>query len=282
MKIVVTKLIVGFICVVCLSGSKVFKWTDENGQVHFGSAPTPQNIKSAEETKYSTKSNSPQSLEDVIYGIWYGSIGGQTIRFEVLEEGYQWTKGSLGLVTLGDFIPVSGSWKIEKNRLELIDKKSPSLNKSFLVKKVKRYQMSFIDLKSKQKVTFYKMKPSRENLTEQEELLRGDWRRVRGPNNDKTVGYWSIKYGQISSYSQPQNNYMGSMIHINHNDIETKGNWRIKGENVIIRNVVGFKHKTHKTGKTEVWKLDSLDHRNALLINRSSGERVFLKRKRTK
>lgn len=259
----------------CLTGAKVYKWTDENGQVHFGTQPPPAKMQQAQSTRYGSSSEKSAEAADIIQNKWYAKNNGEVIEFTVSNYGYQWA------IHKDQQKPVynPGKWELFPGKLTL-NEKSGAI-KNFALKEVYEFKMVMVEYESEKRYTFNRLKDSRYHLSEKEELASGNWAEVSATDDTYIIARINFEDGQFTRY---YTDYYDKSLSANPNPnhVKAQGNWKIEGDILELEYAGAFKDLLAKTSETERWNIEQLDPRNFRLSNHITGEKMVFKRKREK
>ncbi|MCP5205849.1 MAG: DUF4124 domain-containing protein [Hahellaceae bacterium] len=259
----------------CLTGAKVYKWTDENGQVHFGTQPPPAKMQQAEATRYGSSGEKSAEAADVIQNKWYAKENGGVIELSVSSYGYQWA------VYKDQQKPVysPGKWELFPGKLTLNEKTGAT--KNFSLKEVYEYRMVLVEYESERRYTFNRLKDSRYDLSEKEELASGTWAEVSPTDDSYVIARVKFEDGQFTRYYTDHYD-KNITAHPNPNHVKAQGNWKIEGDTLVLEYAGAFKDLLAKSTETERWNIELLDPRNFRLRQDGTGEIMHFKRKREK
>lgn len=258
-----------------LTGAKVYKWTDENGQVHFGTQPPPAKMQEVKATRYGKSGAEKADPADIIQNKWYAKSNGKVIAFTPGDYGYQWS--TYTGPTKPQYSP--GKWELFPNKLTLTEKSG--IEKHFALKNVHKYDMTLVEHESEEQFHFKRLRSARYDLSEQEEAVAGQWAEVNPRDGTTVIARINFEDGQFTRYYVDRHN---RMIHskANPNYVNAVGNWQIEEDVLILDYAAGFKNLWNKSTETERWKIEQLDFRNLLLTQENTRSKMHFKRKREK
>ena len=257
-----------------LSAAKIYKWTDENGETHFGSVP-PHKNESLSKTRYNTKKVVKQETDELILQHWYGNNSKHSVEFSLFDS-----KHLLLLINKkGKKKYNQGTWSLNSRILTL---QSSTGNKRFVIAKISPKVMKLLEYEAdkktlKDKMSLYSWPNEDRFLSQKEDLLSGIWKEKAHPKSTKISYVWEFANGSFSGSDVDR--YAENSP--NPNRIRARGYWKIKGDFFIQDYVYGEKSYFGMVGSQQKWKIKKLDHRN-LIIKNKYGTRTFTRQRKRK
>lgn len=268
-------------------GSDIYRWVDEDGKVHFGSAPPPEVITKAEETKvFSSAPRESINAKDMIYGLWIGRHngkiieldiprGGQLVWREAREQGYTLRGGSIS--------SFSGRPLISGNRMKITAQRRGSEEKQdleFEIRPSDSEKVTLVNLSDGEVYQFFKNPRETRPLKAEEREIEGDWARVDHADGNKVTG-WLRLGGGIFSQHRPSS---ADRITSKPSDglMDANGHWRVEGDILHLEYRLGQREYASKMFGSDQWRIEEVDPRKLVLINTKKKEIMVFRRERTR
>lgn len=260
---------------VLLTGAKVYKWVDENGQVHFGTQPPPRQMEKVEDTGLgkTADSNPSTEVEEVIENRWWANTGSKVIQLQVASYGYSWSEYS------GSQKPErhSGEWKLTYSSLALTSK--TGVARKFAVKEARAYSLSLLDVSTEERFDFKRLREERYDLSGREEEISGDWAQVSAANSNQVIARLRLENGIFQRYYVSSRSELID-AHPNPNMVNARGQWRIVDDTLILEYIEAYEELWKLAASEQEWRIDSLDYRNLKLTHSATREVMHFRRKR--
>ncbi len=221
-------------CPLLIAG-KIYKWTDENGKVHFTQTPGP----SQELNTVYRDSNQKKRIRKTLNGDWYGTSSGIKYRLYFKDDSFNFSvlndRNTSYNIGKGYFDNDNGVLHFKYINSNSINKKGGLIEKYIITK----FTLTLLSLQTQnnKKYSFIKNLKYNPRQSQDNKDLYGVWLNV---NNGKIVEFTATSF-----YTFDKGKYKKSRTHSNY-----RGNWTIK-DNVIEFQYTGNSRYIDKIGLIE-------------------------------
>lgn len=258
---------------VILCGAKIYKWTDENGQTHYGTRPPQEMLPQVEEMNVSSGGVSKQTIEDIAGKRWFANDNNQVIEFQMGTNNYVW----ITYQSSGQKLTERGTWQLFPGKVKLVPSTDPT-PRQWVVRNQKKSQVTLVNAETERQIEFRTLDRDRKELSEKENLLSGDWDEVN--SSDMLIGKAQFDSKGFRRYKISRGDRAYKRANPNYKLAE--GNWSVRGDTIVLDYAQATKKFLQKTATTESWEIENLDLRTLILRNQETGRTMRFKRKRTK
>lgn len=253
------------------SAAKLFKWVDENGVTHFGSAPPPpQKIKESNvevEVLSTPGSEKKESSADYrIRGEWWAAKDARTtIRFKISYDDFELSENFVGGygITKANF--ASGKYKLNNDVLALTYFEHQGEPEK--LDTTENYEVTYLDETKLvivqdfvKKMTFKRQRQT--DSTDFSRELKGEWSDQKGQK-------YKFDHGTFAIYL-PNNNHSRQF-----------GNWDWQDPEITLDFVADYLHPVdNNSGRMQRWIIQKRSYQEMIFVDQGDGTTQILKRDR--
>ncbi|GAA3975450.1 DUF4124 domain-containing protein [Allohahella marinimesophila] len=253
-----------------LTGAKVYKWVDAQGQVHFGTQPPPAVLKEAEVSKVSVDTPKIVRIEEVLEGRWYMLDGSLLHELVVYDTKVNWNEYEEKLERTA-----RGEWQLTGPTLRIAGEKIPGGTAAFTIKSVAAHEFTAYWEQTDRIHTFRKLADSRYELSSQEEMLNGDWAEVSASDLSKPVAKFRFDSGRFYTFPVVRKERVQNQVNINH--VRAEGNWEIEEQTLVIRYFKAFGQFANRALTTERLAIKQMNKLGFAVTDSQGNIRNFIK-----
>lgn len=266
--------------------AQVFKWTDAEGNVHFGTSPPPGMMQHARDAGVQADGKKKVSVRDALPGsTWLGRSGDRMYKVIFMNDGkrYEWKESILGpsgqrsaTTTSSGYFSLDG----EQLRMTRLNKnREVAGDSTYLATMSGSDSLRLVDINVSGRVFNLMARPEDTRMLKESELaIAGTWAQVLYRVEEQIIGYIEFDDGVFQLYDpNSKSNTLSSAPSYKH-QVAT-GKWRVEGNRLLFDFWEAKGSAASRMLRSESWDIVSVDHRR-LEISDGRRTQVF-RRERT-
>lgn len=264
-----------FLILALTTGAGVYRWTDAEGNVHFGSTP-PRVKDNIQDLDRYGESDVNLSLNELIPGDWFGMDDKAQIELKITrsDQGrdvYIWRRDQgRSHETLH-----SGYVRYGNTILTLVDADG-QIQHQFDARTQSRYQLVLTDKVTDQQHRFRRPELDRTDLNAREQMLSGIWTELSLEHPDRPLFAIEFKGGQFTRYQA--HTRFGRYQPPRTNLRTTLGDWRVDGNTLSLDYLRAYGPFSQYSMTTQYWEIIKLEPRELVLRQQDGNAQLHFRR----
>lgn len=266
----------------------IYKWTDEQGNVHFSTTPPPAASNKATTTGLSSEGRSGQR-EVILEGTdWLGRKGDRIIKIGFSHSGgYSWSETSSVPGYAASKKTTYGKYQLDGDRLTLteLNTNREAIGTRILVATMASADsLRLADVNVSDAVYQLASKPteSRALSGDKELMISGGWSQVPYRTEDTLIAMVSFEDGIFYFHAADGRARIGDSPPRSNYHAIASGKWHVEGEWLVLKFWEATGAMASRSLMEERWRIVALEHRRMQLEDAQGRQRQVFVRKRTR